>query len=376
MIIKNALVLQNAEFVRADIEFEQTVLKIGKIDCDGFCADGKYIIPGLVDIHTHGAMGDDFSDADEKGFERLSKWYARHGTTAFLATTMTLPESRLVSAAECVRGFGRPRDGARCMGIHLEGPFISREKRGAHAEKYILPPDIHMTERLDRMSGGMIKMITVAPEIDGATEFIKLAAGICTVSVGHTAADYEQAVRAFECGATHLTHTYNAMPAALHRAPGPIVAAFDCGASVELICDGLHVLPPIVRMTHRLFGRRVDLISDSLRCAGMPDGEYELGGQQIILNNGAARVKGSDTIAGSAISLLDAVKNAVRFGFDPAEAVYAASTAPATAAGLCGVGVLEPGSRADLLILNDKFELEAVFIDGVKVFCTSDCKIC
>ena len=208
-------------------------------------------------------------------------------------------------------------------------------------------------------------MITVAPETEGALKFIREISGKCTVSLGHSAADYNTSKKAFETGASHVTHLFNAMPPFLHRDPGLIGAAFDCGATVELICDGLHIHPAVIRAVFQMFGDRVNLISDSIRCAGMPDGNYELGGQSVIVKAGRATLS-NGTLAGSSISLLDAVKNSVMYGVPLENAVYAATTAPALTAGL-DAGKIEVGAPADLVVLDEKLNLKAVFIDGEKV---------
>ena len=171
----------------------------------------------------------------------------------------------------------------------------------------------------------------------------------------------------FAAGATHATHLYNGMPSFLHRAPGIIGAALDSGASVELICDGLHIHPAVIRATYKMFGDKLNLISDSLRCAGMPDGDYELGGQPITMKNGKATLTGTDTLAGSSISMLDALRNVVKFGLPLEAAVYAASTAPAQAAGLSDIGAIEAGRAADLLVLDKDLNLKAVFINGERL---------
>ncbi|MDE7243251.1 MAG: N-acetylglucosamine-6-phosphate deacetylase [Oscillospiraceae bacterium] len=328
MVIKNGRVLIGNTFVETDIQFEKNIIAIGKLEEPGnLDAAGEYIIPGLVDIHTHGAMGEDFSDGKPSGLQPLADYYAVHGVTSYLATTMTLKEDVLIPAMSAIRNF-RPSHGAKCAGIHLEGPFLCYAKRGAQAAESLHKPDAALFHRLNEASGGRVRLVTVACEEEGAIPFIQEVSQVCTVSLGHTVADYDTAMAGFAAGATHATHLYNGMPAFLHRAPGVIGAAFDVGASVELICDGLHIHPSVIRATHQLFGDRLNLISDSLRCAGMPDGDYELGGQTIVVKDGRATLL-DGTIAGSSISLLDAVRNVVRFGIPLAAAVYAASTAPA-----------------------------------------------
>lgn len=362
MILKNAKIFLGKDFVDGDVRFEECIEEIGSIGGADFDVHGAYVIPGLVDIHTHGGAGEDFSDG--RGLQTLSDYYAAHGVTSFLATTMTLPENVLSQAMHAVRDFKRA-GGAKCAGVHLEGPFLSYEKRGAQAAENLHLPDVEMFDRLNEASGGNVRLVTVAPEEQGALEFIRRVSKSCLVSVGHTTADYDTAMAAFEAGAAHATHLFNAMPPLLHRAPGVIGAAFDSGVSVELICDGLHIHPSVIRATHKLFGDKLNLISDSLRCAGMPDGEYELGGQPITVKNGKATLS-DGTIAGSSISLMDGVRNCVRFGIPLCDAVYAASTAPALAVGI-DAGVIAVGRKADLVVLDEELNILAVFVDGKKV---------
>ena len=365
MLIKNAKVFVGKAFVDADIQFDGRITAIGKIEGPAdLDAAGGYVIPGLVDIHTHGAMGEDFSDGKPAGLQPLADYYAAHGVTSYLATTMTLKEETLTPAMHTIRDF-RPKGGAKCAGIHLEGPFLCYAKRGAQAAENLHKPDVPLFSRLNEASGGRVKLVTVACEEEGAMSFIQEVSKVCTVSLGHTTADYDTAMAGFRAGATHATHLYNGMPSFLHRAPGVIGAAFDAGASVELICDGLHIHPSVIRATCQLFGDKLNLISDSLRCAGMPDGDYELGGQPIVVKNHKATLL-DGTLAGSSISMLDAVRNVVNFGLPLEAAVYAASTAPAQAVGL-DVGVLEVGRPADLVVLDKALDLKAVFVDGNQI---------
>lgn len=367
MLIRNALVFVGKEFVKTDIEFNNVITTMGNIEKEAdFDASGMYVIPGLIDIHTHGAVGYDFSDGDSESISHISKFYAKNGVTSFLATTMTLSEEALIKAVQAVKNHTNS-SGAKCAGIHLEGPFINPNKCGAQNKKYIMPPDFEMFERIYRESSGLVKIITLACELEGADEFIKEASKKCVVSLGHTNADYDTAVSAYNLGATHATHLYNAMPPFLHREPGVIGAAFDCAKSAEIICDGLHVHPSVIRSAFNVLGDRLCLISDSLRCAGMADGVYELGGQEIELKNSKAVIRGTDTLAGSTITVFDALKNAVKFGVPLEKAVYAATTAPAKAARIEKSGELKVGNCADLLILDKDLNLISVFIDGEKV---------
>ncbi len=362
MLIKNGKILIGKSFVDGDIQFDRAITAIGRLEGPAdLDAQGGYVIPGLVDVHTHGALGEDFSDGKPEGLQPLADYYAAHGVTSYLATTMTLKEEVLTPAMHAIRDF-KPRSGAKCAGVHLEGPFLSYAKRGAQAAENLHKPDPALFHRLNEASGGQVKLVTVACEEEGALPFIREISRTCAVSLGHTTADYDTAMAGFLAGASHATHLYNGMPSLLHRAPGVIGAAFDAGASVELICDGLHIHPSVIRVTYQLFGDKLNLISDSLRCAGMPDGDYELGGQPIVVKNHKATLL-DGTLAGSSISLLDAVRNVVSFGLPLAGAVYAASTAPALAVGL-DAGVIAQGRAADLLVLDKDLALKAVFVDG------------
>ncbi len=366
MLIKNAKILLGHSFQEGDICFDGTIRAIGSLEGEAdLDAQGAYLVPGFVDIHTHGAVGEDFSDGNAGGLPAMSVYYASQGVTSYLATTMSLQEETLSAAMEALGAF-RPERGAKCAGIHLEGPFLGYAKRGAQAAENLHAPDPAMFHRLNAASGGRVRMVTVACEEPGAMEFIRQVSPVATVSLGHTSCTYDQAMEAFACGASHATHLFNGMDGLHHRNPGIVAAAMDAGASVELICDGLHIHPAVVRLAHRLYGERLNLISDSQRCAGMPDGDYLLGGQLTTKRGSRVTMAGTDTLAGSSISVLDAVRNVVAFGLPLGDAVYAASTAPALAAGLEDVGSIACGKRADLLLLSRELELKAVFVDGVK----------
>lgn len=367
MLIKNGKVFIGKQFVSCDVEFDDKIRFLGNSEKQAeLDARGCYVIPGLVDIHTHGAVGWDFSDGDAAALQPLSDYYGSQGVTSYLATTMTLTEDALIAAMHTVRDFLR-QGGAKCAGVHLEGPFLSYAKRGAQAASRLHKPDKALFDRLNEASGGMVKLVTVACEEDGALDFISQVSSKCAVSLGHTTADYDTAMAGFAAGATHVTHLYNAMMPFLHREPGLIGAALDSGASVELICDGLHIHPAVIRATAAMFGDKIDLVSDSLRCAGMPDGDYELGGQTVELKAGKATLQGTDTLAGAAVSVYEGMKNAVRFGLPLESAVYAATTAPAKAIGLTDIGSIAKGKCADLVVLDKNLNIIAVFVDGVRI---------
>lgn len=364
MRLSNARVFVNGAFVRGGIDFDTEIRAVGEEVAGGRDAGGCYLIPGLIDLHTHGIDGADAGDGDAAGLLAMSRAYAARGITGWCASTMTLGEAELTAALHVLRDFTRPADGARLLGVHLEGPFVSREKCGAQNPDFVHAPDIALFRRLNEASGGLARLVTVAPETPGAPSFIREASRDCVVALGHTAADYDTAMAAYAAGATHTTHLYNAMPPLHHRAPGVIAAAFDAGATVELIADGLHVHPAVVRLTQRLFGDRLALISDSLRCAGRPDGDYTLGGQPITLRGGRATLRGSDTLAGSALDLGELLRRAVGFGIPLAAAVTAATKTPAAILGRQDVGTLARGRKADFVLLNDDLKILSVFVDG------------
>lgn len=332
-----------------------------------------YILPGLVDIHFHGCAGYDFCDGTAEAVRAIASYEMTHGTTTICPATMTLSEEQLLeicaagaAAAETeVLPEGIPvKDVLR--GIYLEGPFISMEKKGAQNPAYIHKPDLAMLRKLQQAAKGMIRMAVVAPEEEGAMELIREGAGEFRFSIAHTCADYETAKEAMEAGAHHVTHLYNAMPPFTHRKPGVIGAAAENEETrVELICDGIHIHPCVVKSTFKLFGaERMVLISDSMMATGMEDGEYALGGQPVIVKGNRALLK-DGTIAGSATNLYDCMRTAIQMGVPKEEAVRAATCNPAQAVGLSEeCGVLRPGRRADVLLADGDFALLEVIKSG------------
>jgi len=344
---------------------EQDILEIGSIegppDID---AQGCYVIPGLIDVHTHGAAGCDAGDGSAEGLAAMSRYYAQNGVTTFCAATMTHKEEKLERALRAIGEFERPENGSHCAGVYLEGPFLSFEKRGAHAAEYLLAPDIELFERLNRASGNKVKIVAVAPELPRAAGFIKHVSQSCRVSIAHTTADYDTAMRAINLGASQVTHLFNGMNGFLHREPGPAGAALDGGIDVELICDGFHIHPSVVRGVFAMFKDRVLMISDSLKWAGLPDGSYELDGRPVTVKGGRAALP-DGTLAGSCISLLQALQNVVAWGIPLEQAVASATILPARAIGIDNsFGSIEVGKRADLLILDSRLSLVKTVIDG------------
>ncbi len=335
-----------------------------------------YILPGLVDIHFHGCAGYDFCDGTTEAVRAIASYEMTHGTTTICPATMTLSEEMLLGI--CAAGAEAAetevleeniplKDVLR--GIYLEGPFISEEKKGAQNPAYIRTPDRQMLEKLQQAAKGMIRMVAIAPETEGAMECIRECRDDFRFSIAHTCADYETAKAAMEEGAHHVTHLYNAMPPFTHRKPGVIGAAAENeDTKVELICDGIHIHPCVVKSTFKLFGaERMVLVSDSMMATGMEDGEYALGGQPVTVKGNRALLK-DGTIAGSATNLFGCMRTAIRMGVPKEEAVRAATRNPAEAVGLeeeCGM--LLAGRRADILITDGEFTLLEVIKSGCAV---------
>lgn len=318
----------------------------------GIDAEGCEVIAGLIDVHTHGCAGFDTMDGD---FAPMCDFYARHGTTSFLPTTLTSSMEDLLFVNRSKTDF----PGANILGFHLEGPYISKKYKGAQNEKYI---KALTTDEFAKFKN--VKMITVAPELLGAEDFIKSISKETVVSIGHTDCDYGTAKTAVENGANCLTHTFNAMPPLLHRNAGPIGAAVETGIYAQLICDGFHVSKPAVIAAYRMFGAdRLVLISDSMRPTGCEDGKYICGGLEVFLQNKEARLA-DNTIAGSVVTLWDCVKKAVEFGIPFYDAVKAATENPARLIGVKNKGRVEVGCDGDLLIIGKDMNIKKVIIGG------------
>ena len=332
---------------------------------------GAKVIPGLIDIHTHGNSGADFSDGDDEGLRTMAAFLAQNGVTGFLPTAMTLPDEALRRALATAKRMHdeAPAGGARVLGVHMEGPFLSETKKGAQNAAWLRKPDIGSFRALYESSGGLIRIVDLAPELEGAAEFAREASALCTVSAAHTAADYEQTRASFSAGARHLTHLFNAMTPFTHRAPGVLGAAAEReDVTAELICDGVHVHPSAVRMAFRLFPGRICLISDALRCCGGAKGDFRLSGQRVRFSEGAARLE-DGTLAGSAATLYDCMLRAVGFGVPETEAILAATLNPARVLGCSDrFGSVALGKAADFVVCDDGLHRREVWLGGVRVF--------
>ena len=338
------------------------------VPADAVDLQGATVIPGLVDVHNHGNSGADFSDGDYEGLKKMAKYLAENGITSFAPASMTLPYDVLEKAFATAKQLHdeAPEGHARLMGIQMEGPYFSEKKKGAQNGAYLKEPDFEGFKKLYDGCGGLVRIVDVAPELPGAADFVEKAKELCTVSVAHTDSDYEHAKEAFAKGATHLTHLYNAMPGIHHRNPGVIPAAVEAShVRAEIISDGMHIHPASVRLAFSMFGgERMILVSDALRCCGMPDGEYELGGQPVFLAGGVAKLA-DGTLAGSATNLFDCMKNAMKFGIKEEDAIRAATYNPACAlAAQERIGSIEEGKYADFIVCDRDYNIKKVVLGG------------
>lgn len=345
---------------RDDIESDDEVID----------AEGCFAIPGLIDLHFHGCMGADFCDGTREAIEKVAQYEASVGVTAIAPATMTLPveelEKILKNAAEYREN---PSKGADLLGINMEGPFISPVKKGAQDERNICPCDTAVCQRFLDASKGLVKFVGIAPEEgEGSLEFIRQMKGNVHVSLAHTNADYAQAKAAFDAGADHAVHLYNAMPAFTHRAPGVVGAVSDSKhVMAEIICDGVHIHPSVVRATFRMMGKdRMILISDSMRATGMPDGQYTLGGLDVKVVGNQATLVSDGALAGSVTNLMDCMRTAVRkMGIPLETAVACATINPAKSLGEYEhYGSISKGKKADVVLLDEDLNLKMVIKDG------------
>lgn len=361
-------------FVQRDLCTDGRLIAESSADQTTVDASGCYVIPGLVDVHFHGCVGEDFSDATPEGLQAIADYELSQGVTYICPAGMTLGEDQLTKICKNVAAHrAKNTGGAEVVGAHLEGPFLSQAKKGAQNADFLHVPDVEMLRRLQAAAEGCVKLVTVAPEEPGGIAFVREAVkdGI-TVSVGHTVADYDTAKAAFEAGANHATHLYNGMPSLHHREPGVIAAAFDTpGVQPEIICDGVHIHGAMVRLAFRLFGpERMILISDSLRATGMPDGQYPFGGQEIEVHGNRATILGHpETLAGSVTSLMGCLRQAVKFEIPLADAVRAASYNPAQSIGIDDrAGTLDVGKEASFVLLNqDDLSVREIYFCGRRV---------
>ena len=375
MVIKNASVYtEDGRFLIRDIFIEGDRFATGPADVsdkEEVDGSGCYAIPGLTDIHFHGCVGHDFCDGTVAAISAMASYEASVGVTNIVPATMTLGEETLFDICRTAKAYveTHSQEGkARLYGINMEGPFVALSKKGAQNADYVRKADITMFDRLNEASGHMVKLLAIAPEEEGAMDFIEKKHGEVVLSLAHTAADYDTAILAFEKGASHVTHMYNAMNPFTHRAPGLVGAAADTKkVEVELICDGVHIHPAAVRATFNLFGDdRIILISDSMMATGLEDGDYSLGGQAVKVVGNLATLK-DGTIAGSATNLMDCMRTAVlKMGIPMESAVKCAAVNPAKSVGIYDrCGSITPGKRANVVLLQkEDLSLRQVIVEG------------
>lgn len=365
MIIKNGLVFnENCVFEKKDIYIENGIIvsSLDEVsDKTEIDANGNYVIPGLIDTHIHGATGHDFCDKDVSGLLSIAKYLKSQGITAFCPTSMTLKKDLLKEIFNTATT-DLPKECANIVGIHMEGPFLSSAKKGAQDDKFIINPEISLFKELNEACNNMIKIITMAPECEGGLEFIKEMSKTVSVSLGHTTASYDIAKQAYDLGATRATHLFNAMPPFNHREPSVVGAALDNeNTFVEIICDGIHIHPSMIRATFKMFGDdRVILVSDAMMATGMENGTYELGGQEVTMKDRKATLA-DGTIAGSATNLFDCMRKAVSFGIPLESAIKACTKNPAESINIFDkMGSISTGKVANIVIMDKDLNIKNI----------------
>ena len=372
MFYTNARIFVDNEFRMG--AFEVVDGKFGAILPENVPADaidlgGATVIPGLIEVHSHGAAGFDFSDGSYEGLVEMAKFYLSCGVTSFAPASMTLPYDVLEKAFATAKRIveEQPENCAKLRGIQMEGPYFSYAKRGAQNADYLKAPDFEGFKALYEGCNGLVRIVDVAPELPGAAEFVAQASKLCTVSIAHTDSDYDHAKLAVDAGVTHLTHLYNAMPGIHHRNPGVIPAAVENpNVRAEIIADGFHIHPASVRLAFTMFKNRMILVSDSGRCAGKDEGyQFDLGGQMAELRGGVAKLVGTNTIACSGSNMWACLLNTLSWGIPEEEVILAATYNPACALGVQNeVGSIATGKVADFLVCTDGYASKRVFLAG------------
>lgn len=367
MIIKNGKIFhEDGAFSEGDLYVEGDRI-VKEAEGEVIDATGLYVIPGLTDIHFHGCVGYDFCDGTKEAIQAMAEYQLKNGITTICPASMTFDEERLAAIFSTAADY-KSETGADLVGINMEGPFISMAKKGAQNGSYIHKPDAEMFKRLQEAAKGLIKLCDIAPEEDENLECIEKISDSVRVSIAHTTADYDMAMKAFEKGACHVTHLYNAMPPYSHRAPGVIGAACDTGkVMVELITDNVHSHPATVRTTFKMFGDdRIVMISDSMMACGLEDGQYTLGGQDVTVCGNLATLTELGNIAGSVTNLMNCIRTAVKQMDIPLEsAVKCAAVNPAKAIGIYDkYGSLTVGKKANVVLLDENLDIRYVIKDG------------
>ena len=376
MLIKNCNIIYLDKIEKGSVLFENGKIKeinpSNVNDTEVIDAEGLYLSPGFIDVHIHGAGGCDTMDGTVESINTIAKTIVQHGTTSFTPTTMTVAAEDIRKSMEVIKKLKEEgTEGANVLGAHLEGPFISPKAIGAQNPNFLLAPSVENYNKIVGDYSDAVVSITMAPEVEGAKELIKyLSDNGVTVSMGHTKATYDEAIEGIKCGACHSTHLYNAMTPFTHREPGVVGAIFDTEITTETISDGIHISYPALRTAYKQKGTdKVLLVSDAMEACGMPDGQYSLGGQDVIVKNGAARLL-DGTLAGSVLTLDKAVKNIYNNSDYPLNEVVRMATY--NGAKHCHVedhkGLIKEGYDADLILFNEDIEIQKVFVNGKEVY--------
>lgn len=370
MIIKNGEILsENFKFIKCDVELtNDRITRLGNFDKGDVDATDCYVVPGFIDTHMHGGVGEHFNNCKNDTYEKVARYKAQIGTTTIVPTVSAAPTEKILEALNYLKKFYQKdiSDCAMMEGIHLEGPFFSELYKGAHAVENIRLPDLEELRKINNASDKTLKILTMAPELENSESVIRYAVdNNIVVSIGHTNAAFEEVEKAVNMGATQGTHLYNAMKPLNHREPGTVGGLLYTDTKCELICDFIHVNPTVISLTYKIKGKdKINLITDTTMGAGYPDGEYILSGRKTIVKDKKAFLE-DGTIDGGTSSLLDCVKNLVSIGIPLEEACMMASKNPAETLGIYKEkGSLTIGKIADILILDRKLNLKYIILRG------------
>lgn len=366
MILKNASVFYEGEFRKVDVEVKEGCIHSISSQLEGeevVDLSGKLLLPGVIDVHTHGCLGYDFTVATKAEMREMEAYYLKNGVTSILATVMTMKPSFLEESMVRIKEIMSEED-TIVKGINMEGPFLGEDKRGAHDPIYLQGINLEFFERLDELCDHQLKLVDIDPKLNGAMTFIEKYGKSKTISLAHTSCDYKLAEEAINKGAHHITHLFNAMNGLHHREPGLIGAFSDFDVNAELICDGVHVHPSVVRMCFKIAPEKVVIISDSISATGLPNGEYVSGGLAITVLDGEARLA-NGTIAGSTATAFEGMRRTIKFGVAPEVAILGATLNAARSVGIDNeVGSIAVGKRADFLVVTEEYDLETVYKNG------------